>query len=73
MSNLNSVSDLSTIVRHGRFRISKTNKNLDRPRAVREQVLTTCVSLGQSDGSGNGGKGMQFAGKDDRRELWGRK
>lgn len=61
MSNLN--VDVSSFVRHGKFRVSKTNKNLDRPRAVREQVLTTCVSLGQSDGSGNGGKGMQFSSK----------
>jgi hypothetical protein len=68
------VSDVSTMVRHGKFRINKTNKNLDRPRFVREAcAFTSCVSVGALDGGGNGGKGMAFASKDDRRELWGRK
>jgi hypothetical protein len=70
MSNSMNVVDLSTVVRHGKFRTPR-NKNLDRPRAVREQVLTTCVSLGAGE-SGNNGKGMQFSAKREC-DLWGRK
>ena len=58
------VSDVSTMVRHGKFRVHSQNKGLERPRFVRSGVeKTSCISLGQVDGQGNGGKGMQFSGK----------
>ena len=56
------VSDVSTMVRHGKFRVHSQNKGLERPRFVRSGVeKTSCISIGTGDG--NSGKNMQFSGK----------
>jgi len=52
---------LSLAVRHGKFRTPR-NRDLPRPRAVREATMSTCISQGCGDG-GNGGKGMAFSAK----------
>lgn len=60
----------NSIVQVGNFR-EHANKGLMHPRAVKDNIKTSCVSTGCE--RGDGGKGMQFSSKDDRRELWGRK
>ena len=58
----------NSIVQVGNFR-EHGNKGLLNPRAVKDNIKTSCVSTGCE--RGDGGKQMAFASKNPKTDLWG--
>jgi len=60
---------MNPMIKHGSFRICKSNKNLDRPRSEATRTMSTCVSVGVH-APGESGQGMLFR-TNKPSELWG--